>query len=113
MVGKLGLNCPIYATIPVFKMGQMFMYDLYQSHYSMEDFDLFTLDDVDVAFDKIRQLKYNQSVSLKGMYVKNQLTRKYSRSHSKLQLEYKQNHLLGKDSLCILFVALQVYINIL
>lgn len=29
-VGKLGLNCSIYATIPVYKMGQMFMYDLYQ-----------------------------------------------------------------------------------
>lgn len=32
----------------------------------MEDFDLFTLDDVDAAFDKIIQLKYNQSVALKG-----------------------------------------------
>lgn len=32
----------------------------------MEDFDLFTLDDVDAAFDKIVQLKYNQSVPLKG-----------------------------------------------
>lgn len=30
LVGKCGLNCPIYATIPVYKMGQMFMYDLYQ-----------------------------------------------------------------------------------
>ena len=30
LVGKLGLNCPIYATIPIYKMGQMFMYDLYQ-----------------------------------------------------------------------------------
>ena len=29
-VGKLGLNCTIYATIPVYKMGQMFMYDLFQ-----------------------------------------------------------------------------------
>ncbi|KAK9729155.1 Zn-dependent metallo-hydrolase RNA specificity domain [Popillia japonica] len=66
LVGKLGLNCPIYATIPVYKMGQMFMYDLYQSHYNMEDFDLFTLDDVDAAFDKIIQLKYNQSISMKG-----------------------------------------------
>lgn len=28
LVGKLGLNCPIYATIPVYKMGQMFMYDV-------------------------------------------------------------------------------------
>ena len=30
VVGRLGLRCPIYATIPVYKMGQMFMYDLYQ-----------------------------------------------------------------------------------
>ncbi|KAF2897395.1 hypothetical protein ILUMI_08780 [Ignelater luminosus] len=66
LVGKLGLNCPIYATIPVYKMGQMFMYDLYQSNYNMEEFDLFTLDDVDAAFDKIVQLKFNQSISLKG-----------------------------------------------
>lgn len=34
----------------------------------MEDFDTFTLDDVDAAFDKIIQLKYNQSVALKGKY---------------------------------------------
>uniref|UniRef100_A0A182NLA6 Cleavage and polyadenylation specificity factor subunit 2 n=1 Tax=Anopheles dirus TaxID=7168 RepID=A0A182NLA6_9DIPT len=66
LVGKLGLNCPIYATIPVFKMGQMFMYDMFMSHYNMHDFDLFTLDDVDAAFDKIVQLKYNQSVAMKG-----------------------------------------------
>lgn len=30
LVGKCGLDCPIYATIPVHKMGQMFMYDVYQ-----------------------------------------------------------------------------------
>ncbi|XP_069688584.1 probable cleavage and polyadenylation specificity factor subunit 2 isoform X2 [Periplaneta americana] len=66
LVGKCGLNCPIYATIPVYKMGQMFMYDLYQSRHNMEEFDLFTLDDVDAAFDKIIQLKYNQSVPMKG-----------------------------------------------
>ncbi|XP_058117782.1 probable cleavage and polyadenylation specificity factor subunit 2 isoform X1 [Anopheles coustani] len=66
LVGKLGLNCPIYATIPVFKMGQMFMYDMFMSHYNMYDFDLFSLDDVDAAFDKIVQLKYNQSVAMKG-----------------------------------------------
>ncbi|XP_013384817.1 cleavage and polyadenylation specificity factor subunit 2 [Lingula anatina] len=66
LVGKCGMNCPIYATIPVYKMGQMFMYDLYQSHHNTEDFNLFTLDDVDAAFDKIIQLKYSQSVSLKG-----------------------------------------------
>lgn len=66
VVGKCGLNCPIYATIPVYKMGQMFMYDLFQSRHNTEEFDLFTLDDVDAAFDKIIQLKYNQSVGLKG-----------------------------------------------
>ncbi|XP_077285623.1 cleavage and polyadenylation specificity factor subunit 2 [Arctopsyche grandis] len=65
-VGKMGLDCPIYATIPVYKMGQMFMYDLYQGHHNMENFDLFTLDDVDAAFEKMIQLKYNQSVSLQG-----------------------------------------------
>ncbi|KAK2191744.1 hypothetical protein NP493_46g01093 [Ridgeia piscesae] len=66
MVGKCGLNCPIYTTIPIYKMGQMFMYDLYQSRHNIEDFDVFTLDDVDSAFDKILQLKYSQTVSLKG-----------------------------------------------
>ena len=40
----------------------------FQSRHNMEEFDLFTLDDVDAAFDKIVQLKYNQSVALKGMY---------------------------------------------
>lgn len=47
-------------------MGQMFLYDAFMSHYNQYDFDLFTLDDVDAAFDRITQLKYNQSVSLKG-----------------------------------------------
>ncbi|XP_036267492.1 cleavage and polyadenylation specificity factor subunit 2 isoform X2 [Pipistrellus kuhlii] len=65
-VGKLGLNCAIYTTIPVYKMGQMFMYDLYQSRHNTEDFTLFTLDDVDAAFDKIQQLKFSQIVNLKG-----------------------------------------------
>ncbi|XP_043930590.1 cleavage and polyadenylation specificity factor subunit 2 isoform X1 [Protopterus annectens] len=65
-VGRLGLNCYIYATIPVYKMGQMFMYDLYQSRHNTEDFNLFTLDDVDAAFDKIQQLKFSQIVNLKG-----------------------------------------------
>nr|XP_054758654.1 cleavage and polyadenylation specificity factor subunit 2-like [Lytechinus pictus] len=66
LVGKCNLTCPIYATIPVYKMGQMFMYDLYQSKHNYEEFDLFDLDDVDAAFDKIIQLKYSQSISLKG-----------------------------------------------
>ncbi|CAH1731732.1 probable cleavage and polyadenylation specificity factor subunit 2 [Aphis gossypii] len=66
LVGKCGLNCPVYATIPVYQMGQMFMYDLHQSLCNVEDFTLFDLDDVDAAFDKVIQVKYNQIVSLKG-----------------------------------------------
>lgn len=65
-VGKLGLSCPIYATVPVYKMGQMFMYDTFQARHSIEEFDLFSLDDVDKMFEMITQLKYNQSISLKG-----------------------------------------------
>lgn len=66
LVGKLGLKCPVYATSPVYKMGQMFMYDLYQSRHNGEEFNLFTLDDVDLAFDLIVQVKYSQTVQLKG-----------------------------------------------
>ena len=42
------------------------MYDLYQSRHNYENFDLFTLDDVDSAFDKVIQVKYNQTIALKG-----------------------------------------------
>jgi cleavage and polyadenylation specificity factor subunit 2 len=66
VVGKLGLQCPIYCTVPVYKMGQMFLYDLYQARHNVEEFDLFTLDEVDRTFDMMTQLKYNQSVPLKG-----------------------------------------------
>ncbi len=29
LVSKLNLNCEVYSTVPVYKMGQMFLYDLY------------------------------------------------------------------------------------
>ena len=44
----------------------MFHFMSLQSRNNTEDFDMFTLDDVDAAFDKIIQLKYSQTVSLKG-----------------------------------------------
>lgn len=37
-----------------------------QSLNNVQDFKLFSLDDVDDAFDKVIQVKYNQIVSLKG-----------------------------------------------
>ncbi len=63
----LYIQAPVYATIPVYKMGLMFMYDLYQSKHEQSDFDMFTLDDVDNAFDKVTQLKYSQHILLTGM----------------------------------------------
>ncbi|ETN79077.1 RNA-metabolizing metallo-beta-lactamase [Necator americanus] len=47
-------------------MGMMFMYDWINSLMSVENFELFTLDDVDVAFDRIQKLKFNQTVPLRG-----------------------------------------------
>ena len=67
-VGKMGLSCPIYATVPVYKMGQMFLYDLFQARHNVEEFDLFSLDEVDKTFEMMTQVKYNQSIQLKGRF---------------------------------------------
>jgi cleavage and polyadenylation specificity factor subunit 2 len=48
--------------VPVFKMGQMFLYDWFFSHQNVEDFELFTLDDIDAVFQRVQQVKYNQQV---------------------------------------------------
>lgn len=66
LVRKCGLNCPIYATVPVHKMGQMFLYDWANGHSSVEDFTLFNLDDIDAAFERVQQVKYSQTILLKG-----------------------------------------------
>ena len=44
------------------------VYSLVQSRKNSEEFDLFTLDDVDKAFDNIIQVKYAQTVQLKGTH---------------------------------------------
>ncbi|KAF7234421.1 hypothetical protein EG68_12368 [Paragonimus skrjabini miyazakii] len=66
LVGSCGLKCPVYATTPVYKMGQLTLYDFYQSMWASEDFSAFTLDDVDAAFDLVTQVKYHQTVNLPG-----------------------------------------------
>lgn len=53
LIGKLELRCPVYATTPIYKMGQMFMYDVHQSKNEGEEFTLFSLDDVDLAFEMV------------------------------------------------------------
>jgi len=62
-VGRLGLTAPIYATLPIYKMGQMFMYDAFMSRAKFK-FDVFDLDDVDQTFARINQLKYYQDIAL-------------------------------------------------
>uniref|UniRef100_A0A915EET8 Cleavage and polyadenylation specificity factor subunit 2 n=1 Tax=Ditylenchus dipsaci TaxID=166011 RepID=A0A915EET8_9BILA len=63
---KCGLNCPVYATVPVFKMGQLFLYDWLSGHNNVEDFPHFNFDDIDAAFEKVQQVKYSQMILLKG-----------------------------------------------
>eukprot|EP01125_Pyxidicula_operculata_P014680 TRINITY_DN4916_c0_g1_i1.p1 TRINITY_DN4916_c0_g1~~TRINITY_DN4916_c0_g1_i1.p1 ORF type:complete len:585 (+),score=119.09 TRINITY_DN4916_c0_g1_i1:17-1771(+) len=79
-VGKLGMKAQIFGTIPVHKMGQMFMYDVYQSRKNSEDFDTFNLDDVDDAFDNFTQLKYSQRYFLTGKGIRLEIT-PYSAGH--------------------------------
>jgi cleavage and polyadenylation specificity factor subunit 2 len=68
LAGKWGLKAKVYATMPIFKMGQMFLYDAFESKRKDEDFDVWNLDDVDAAFneDRFEQLKYSQHVRLTG-----------------------------------------------
>ncbi|KAI9258770.1 beta-lactamase-like protein [Phascolomyces articulosus] len=62
----LGLKCPVYSTVPVVNMGKMCMYDLHQSKTNEMEFDTFTLEHVDEAFDKITSLRYSQPYALPG-----------------------------------------------
>ncbi|KAI9911602.1 hypothetical protein PsorP6_009581 [Peronosclerospora sorghi] len=64
-MGKLGLNVPVYGTLPVHRMGQIALYDAYQAKTKHEsDFSLFTLDDVDLVFENFKQLKYSEKLTL-------------------------------------------------
>ena len=45
-------------------MGLLTLYDLYAARHGDADFDAFTLDDVDAAFDNVQLLKYTQTLTL-------------------------------------------------
>lgn len=65
--GKLGMDCKVYATLPVHKMGQMYMYDHFLTRQDQEDFqEVFSLDDVDKAFAAFVPVKYQQISMLRG-----------------------------------------------
>lgn len=49
-ISKLGLNAPIFATLPVWRMGHLFLQDAYVSHDADKPFDAFTLDEISSTF---------------------------------------------------------------
>ena len=68
--GRLGIDAPIYCTVPVHKMGQMTLYDAHSAmvneHGERFSEETFGLDDVDAAFDRIKTLKFSQHLVIKG-----------------------------------------------
>eukprot|EP01117_Protostelium_nocturnum_P020413 TRINITY_DN9167_c0_g1_i2.p1 TRINITY_DN9167_c0_g1~~TRINITY_DN9167_c0_g1_i2.p1 ORF type:complete len:761 (-),score=328.09 TRINITY_DN9167_c0_g1_i2:47-2296(-) len=67
-LSKKGMNVPIYATIPIYELGRVLLYDFHESKKNCEDFSTFNLDDVDSVFepDRFVQLKYQQHFNLRG-----------------------------------------------
>jgi cleavage and polyadenylation specificity factor subunit 2 len=63
LMEKLNCKGQVFATLPVVKMGLMFLYDGYQNKKEQEEFDLFDLDDIDNAFN-VSIVKYSQKVTL-------------------------------------------------
>lgn len=73
-VANLGLkNATVFSTLPVWRMGQMFMYDAFLSLDAQRPFTIFNLDHVDAAFEiashpdapaKYKLLKYQQRFPL-------------------------------------------------
>ncbi|XP_019158080.1 PREDICTED: cleavage and polyadenylation specificity factor subunit 2-like isoform X1 [Ipomoea nil] len=61
-----GLAAPVYATEPVYRLGLLTMYDQYLSRKQVSDFNLFTLDDIDFAFQSVTRLTYSQNYHMSG-----------------------------------------------
>ncbi|KAF0698246.1 Aste57867_11121 [Aphanomyces stellatus] len=66
-MGTLGLKAPVYATLPVYRMGEIVLYEAYQARTKDDmEFKLFSLDDVDQVLETFIQLKYSQKLKLSG-----------------------------------------------
>ncbi|KAL0341048.1 UNVERIFIED_CONTAM: Cleavage and polyadenylation specificity factor subunit [Sesamum radiatum] len=63
---QFGLCAPVFATEPVYRLGLLTMYDHYLSRKQVSEFDLFTLDDIDSAFQNITRLTYSQNYYMSG-----------------------------------------------
>ncbi|XP_062000164.1 cleavage and polyadenylation specificity factor subunit 2 isoform X2 [Rosa rugosa] len=62
----LGLAAPVFSTEPVYRLGLLTMYDQYLSRKQVSEFDLFTLDDIDSAFQNVTRLTNAQHHHLTG-----------------------------------------------
>ncbi|KAL6127709.1 hypothetical protein ACLB2K_071072 [Fragaria x ananassa] len=62
----LGLSAPVFSTEPVYRLGLLTMYDQYLSRKQVSEFDLFTLDDIDSAFQNVTRLTNAQHHHLTG-----------------------------------------------
>ena len=66
---RYGLAAPVFATTPTIKNGALTLYEAWGGFRAAKGRaaakELFTLDDVDAAFDKIRALKFDQPLSLR------------------------------------------------
>ncbi|GAU49657.1 hypothetical protein TSUD_291550 [Trifolium subterraneum] len=65
-IKQLGLSAPVYSTEPVYRLGLLTMYDQFLSRKQVSEFDLFTLDDIDSAFQSVTRLTYSQNHHLSG-----------------------------------------------
>ena len=60
------MQTPVYATLPVAKMGQLLMHSQLAAQRQLSDAPPFSGDDVDAACELFRPLRYQQLVNLAG-----------------------------------------------
>jgi cleavage and polyadenylation specificity factor subunit 2 len=58
--GRWGLKMRVLATFPVQRMIQMVLYDTYYNMVERQEFDVFDMEDVDEAVDKVETLRYTE-----------------------------------------------------
>ena len=66
---KLGLRAPVYGTLPVQRMGRLYLREAVRALSAASDFELFTLADVDVAFgENFSPLRFLQQLVSVGLF---------------------------------------------
>lgn len=65
-LGGIPMQAPVYATVPVQRMGQVTMRDACRARAAATQAPPFSLEDVDRAFAHITQLRWRQTVNLPG-----------------------------------------------